>query len=156
MTLHAQGWSSYSYLVSCRWKDAAGTAHMSEGMGVSFGTHYSLVSIGLRDNTRHGGGNVNICVVYLVLLLPIAVSYELGKLLSTLCLMKTQELFLNVHSMILLSYCFRSLVAYREETRRGLDKENESKDLKTARLIHLYTSVTCNVYINRRTTVESG
>lgn len=47
-----------------------------------------------------------------------AVSYEFGKLLSTLCLMNTQVLLAKVHSMILLSYCFSSLVACADENER--------------------------------------
>lgn len=50
---------------------------------------------------------------------PMAVSYELGKLLSTLCLMNTQLSLAKVHSMILLSYCFSSLVACADKDERA-------------------------------------
>lgn len=39
-----------------------------------------------------------------------AVLQAFGKLLSILCLMKTQLLFSNLHSIILLSYCLSSFV----------------------------------------------
>lgn len=58
-----------------------------------------------------------------VKLSPIAVLYELGKLLSTLCLMNSHLLFAKLHSMILLSYCRSSLVACKEGKKNKTEKQ---------------------------------